>query len=159
MPHTPITHDRLFHFWDLGWCTSVVTETFLNNHIQGQNRNIPMGLRVNIPLLKSTSCCFFHNFAAQKFQVEPQFFNFPQSLHMFHSQSFPSTPGPKLSHMKSYNWWKHIRVTSCETNYHLEPQIDSWFRSSIHLCIHCFSNKPCWRKKIPKSHKSFKRKQ
>lgn len=37
MPHTAITHGRLFHLCDPGWCTRASIETKLLWHFQGKN--------------------------------------------------------------------------------------------------------------------------
>lgn len=39
MPHTPITHGRLFHLRDLGWCTCAFIETKPFWHFQGETKN------------------------------------------------------------------------------------------------------------------------
>lgn len=121
---------HLFPYWNLS-----------NKHVQGQNRSIPVGLRVNILLLKSTSCCFFILHCSLELSLS--FATFLEVCVCFNSHCFPSPLMPTWVHMKSYNWWKCISVTSCEANYHLEPQIDSLFRNAIYLWIH----KPCCRKK------------
>lgn len=165
--HTNYTSHWLFHFWDLGWCTCVVIETFPPNMFQGQTRNIPMGLRVNIPLLESKSCCFYNNL-----ELSLSFQAFRGSLHLFHCQSFltmslrvyfHSTLRPKCVNMKWYNWQKSITKLLSP---HVRPIIilnHKWAACLAGRFIHGFSagsNKPCCKKKkIPKSHKSFERKQ
>lgn len=144
MPHTPITHDRLFSFLGPGVVHLFRYWNLSNKHVQGQNRSMPMRSRVNIPLLESTSCCFFLS-TATFLEV---------------CIRFTATLSLSTLHMKSYNWCISISVTSCETNYYLETQINNVFRSAIHLWIHClFKQNPAAGRKIPKSHKSFKRKQ
>lgn len=77
-----------------------------SKHFQGQIRNVPMGLRGNISLLKSRSCSFYYiyyTFITLEFRVKHSFQASPVSQCILHS-----TLRPKYVNMRWYNWQKSI---------------------------------------------------